>query len=257
MSFTLEMIVIGGLTGILSGLLGVGGGFIMIPLLNAAGLLMREAVGLSLLYVVFTAASATLRHFKIGTVDPMLALILLAGATPMAVVGSHYATVLPNNVLEIAFALLAIGATATYLGRGRGKDGAPAKSFSRPDAIPRYRHILLRRRRVKNEELFFTVNIFSGLLLGGCLGIVAGLLGIGGGWLLVPLLVLVMFNGFSGYSLPDDLLSGTGLRIAPRDAPPCLSLALPPPGRQPGSVREPPSERRLRRADGRDDSSYF
>ena len=204
MSFTLEMIVIGGLTGILSGLLGVGGGFIMIPLLNAAGLLMREAVGLSLLYVVFTATSATLRHFKIGTVDPMLALILLAGATPMAVVGSHYATVLPNNVLEIAFALLAIGATATYLGRGRGKDGAPAKSFSRPDAIPRYRHILLRRRRVKNEELFFTINIFSGLLLGGCLGIVAGLLGIGGGWLLVPLLVLVM-------RIPIRIAVGTSL----------------------------------------------
>ena len=44
MSFTLEMIVIGGLTGILSGLLGVGGGFIMIPLLNAAGLLMSAGL---------------------------------------------------------------------------------------------------------------------------------------------------------------------------------------------------------------------
>ena len=204
MSFTLEMILIGGLTGILSGLLGVGGGFIMIPLLNAAGLLMREAVGLSLLYVAFTATSATLRHLKIGTVDPVLALILLGGATPMAVVGSHYATTLPNYVLEIAFALLAIGATAAYLGRGRGKVGAPAKTFSRPDAIPRYRHILLRRRRVENEELFFTVNIFSGLLLGGCLGIVAGLLGIGGGFLLVPLLVLVM-------RIPIQIAVGTSL----------------------------------------------
>lgn len=112
--FTLEMIIIGGLTGVLSGLLGVGGGFIMIPLLIATGFLMRGAVAVSLLYVTFTAASGTLRHLRLGTVDPILGLILLSGATPMVLVGSHYSTILPHQTLQVVFALLVMGAAAAY-----------------------------------------------------------------------------------------------------------------------------------------------
>ena len=191
MFFLLEMVAIGGLTGILSGLLGVGGGFVMIPLLNAAGVLMREAVGLSLLYVAFTCASGTFRHFRLGTVDPLLAFVLISGATPMAPVGSHYATILPNSVLEIVFAVIAIGATAAYMGWGRYPQ--PVGDDLTGMSTPSHRwHITFRRRRVKNEDLCYRVNILCAFALGLCLGFVSGLLGVGGGWLLVPLLVLAM-----------------------------------------------------------------
>ena len=191
MIFILEMVTIGGLTGVLSGLLGVGGGVVMIPLLNAAGFPMREAAGLSLLYVAFTAVSGTLSHIRLGTVDPLLGLILLSGATPMAPVGSHYATILPNQILEIVFAFVIMVTVAAYLGWGRSAR-AVSERLSQGADFPRRRYVLLRRRRVGNEELIFTVNSLSGLAVGACIGFVSGLLGVGGGWLLVPLLVLLM-----------------------------------------------------------------
>ncbi|TAK08240.1 sulfite exporter TauE/SafE family protein [bacterium] len=208
MIFALELVAIGGLTGVLSGLLGVGGGFIMIPLLNAAGFLMREAAGSSLLYVAFTAASGTLRHVKLGTVDPVLALLLLSGATPIAPVGSHYATILPNEILQIVFAFMVVGTAASYLRWGRS-DRGESETPLQGDELPRRRHILLRRRRVGSEEILFSVNCFSALAIGGCIGFISGLLGVGGGWLLVPLLVLLMRTPLRiavGTSLPGILL---------------------------------------------------
>jgi uncharacterized membrane protein YfcA len=191
MILTFEMLAIGGVTGVLSGLLGVGGGFVMIPLLNLAGLPMREATGLSLMYVVFTAASGTLTHIRLGTVDPLLGVLLMSGATPMAPVGSRYGTILPNKVLEVVFGFVVVATAAAYL---RWRHSARGVSGSVPQRVdpPHPRYIFLRRRRVGNEELIFTVNSFSGVAIGACIGFVSGLLGVGGGWLLVPLLVLLM-----------------------------------------------------------------
>lgn len=191
MIFVIEMVAIGGLTGILAGLLGGGGGFIMIPLLNTIGFPMREAAGLSLLYVAFAVASGTLRHFRQGTLDPMLGLILVSGGTPMVTAGSHLANILPNQVLEALFAFLVMGATAMYWGWGRGTTEL-AQKLSQGQRYPHGPHILLRQRRVRNEEMIFTINVFAGLAVGACVGFVSGLLGLGGGWLLVPLLVVFM-----------------------------------------------------------------
>ena len=58
------MIIIGGLTGVLSGLMGVVGAFILIPFLVAIGFEMGSVAALSLLYVIFTAGSGTVRHLR-------------------------------------------------------------------------------------------------------------------------------------------------------------------------------------------------
>jgi uncharacterized membrane protein YfcA len=201
--FTLEMIIIGGLTGVLSGLLGVGGGFIMIPLLIAGGFLMRGAVAVSLLYVAFTAASGALRHLRLGTADPVLGLILLSGATPMVLVGSHYSTVLSHQTLQFVFALLAIGVAAAYPCWGRAAYLTEV-SNSRTHGLTSPRRVLIRRRRIGDGEIIFAINIFYGLAIGACFGFVSGLMGIGGGWLLVPLLVMLM-------QIPFRIAIGTSL----------------------------------------------
>ena len=74
------IILLGGVVGFLSGLFGVGGGFLLVPMLNIAfGVPMNVAVGSSLCQMIGTATTATVRHWKESVVDVKLALILLGG----------------------------------------------------------------------------------------------------------------------------------------------------------------------------------
>jgi uncharacterized membrane protein YfcA len=197
----LEVILIGGLTGVLSGLLGVGGGFVLVPLLSAAQFPLPEAVGTSLLYVVFVAAMGGWSHVRQGTVDWVLAATLAGGAIPTAPLGSLAASHLPAALLEVTFGGLAFAACAGLFLRREPRPGGL------PDGVPpgpARAYILWRRRRYGGTEHVFPVDALRGLLLGGGIGFISGLLGLGGGWLLVPLLVLFM-------GIPVPVAVGTSL----------------------------------------------
>lgn len=191
MFLVFRLILIGGATGVLSGLLGVGGAFVLVPLLSTQGILMRRAAALSLLYVTFTAASGVFRHLRQGTIDPILGLIIVTGATPTAIVGSHFATMLPDRILQLLFAFLMIATGVAYLRRGQGISPVAEGLFPANERVHHW-YVLLRRRQVGNEEVRFTINILCGLAIGACLGFLSGLLGVGGGWILVPALVLFL-----------------------------------------------------------------
>lgn len=185
----LKVILIGGLTGVLSGLLGVGGGFVLVPLLSAAQFPLPEAVGTSLLYVVFVAAMGAWSHVRQGTVDWVLAATVAGGAIPTAPLGSLAASHVPAALLEVTFGGLAFAACAGLFLKREPRRG------TRPDGLPRRRvqaYIVWRRRRSGHTEHVFPVDTLRGLLLGGGIGFISGLLGLGGGWLLTPLLILVM-----------------------------------------------------------------
>lgn len=206
MIFVLELLVIGGITGVLSGLLGIGGAFIVIPLLTAAGLSFREAAALGLIFVVFTSSSGVLQHLRQGTVIWILGLILMAGSIPSAMIGSHYSTVLPNRVLQFVFAFILLATAVSYLMYKRIGPRTERTDYSQPDDGRNRRYILIRRKQVAGTDLVFPINVFIGLLLGTCLGFLSGLLGIGGGWFLVPLLVLLM-------DIPIKIAVGTTLLV--------------------------------------------
>lgn len=197
----LEAILIGGLTGVLSGFLGVGGGFVLIPLLSAARIPIPEAVGTSLLYVVFVGAMGAWSHVRLGTVDWVLAATLAGGAIPAAPLGSLAASHLPAPVLEVTFAGLAFAACAgLFLRREASRGGLPDALPPRPARA----YIVWRRHRYGGTEHVFPVDALRGVLLGGGVGFISGLLGLGGGWVLVPLLVLLM-------GIPVPVAVGTSL----------------------------------------------
>ena len=159
--------VIGIIGGVLSGLVGVGGGLVFVPgLVYVAGWEIKEAVAASLVIIVFSSLSGTIRNARSeDPVDWRTAGILSLTVAPSSLIGVAISRVSPDTVVELAFATLLI-ALAYPTAKGRGNLEAGKKI-----ALP----------------LVFLAGVFIGAL--------SGLVGVGGGVMMVPLMVLGMGLG--------------------------------------------------------------
>jgi uncharacterized membrane protein YfcA len=156
--------VIGIMAGLLGGMFGVGGGLIIVPALaSVAKMDRRRASGTSLAATLPIAAAALVTYVANGNVDWAVALCLATGAIAGAVVGTHLLSVIPKNVLTIIFVITVL-ATATRLGIGTETTGRADLSITM-------------------VVMLILVGLFTGTL--------AGLLGIGGGVIMVPAMVVL------------------------------------------------------------------
>jgi len=104
-----EAIAIGVAAGVLSGMLGVGGGVLFVPALTLViGLSQIEAQATSLLAIVPVALVGAWRQYRYGHLRPVDAAWLGGPAVAGAVVGVLLANALPESALRVAFALLSI-----------------------------------------------------------------------------------------------------------------------------------------------------
>lgn len=164
-------LLIGGLVGFLSGFLGVGGGFILVPLLIFTGTPTHTAIGSSLAYIVFTAISGLIQHRKQKNLDSKLALLVSCSSVIAAQIGAITTLYIEAKHLEILLAIILLGTAIRIIIQrdideyGEGYGGIEVSAG----------------RRV-------AVAVSIGLLT----GFLSGLLGVGGGFLLVPLLVIVL-----------------------------------------------------------------
>jgi uncharacterized protein len=166
--------------GIALGLLGGGGSILLVPLLvYVAGLEPKEAVVTSLVVVGVTAAVSVVGHARAGRVRWRTGLLFGAAGMAGALVGGLVGGRLPGQLLLAAFALMMV-ATAVAMLRGR----RPVAPGAAPAELP--------LRRV--------------LLDGAAVGLVTGLVGAGGGFLVVPALALLA-------GLPMGVAVGTSLLV--------------------------------------------
>ncbi len=156
--------VIGIIGGILSGLVGVGGGIVFVPgLIYVGGWSIKEAVAASLVIIIFSSLSGTVRNAKsTDPVDWRVAGILSLAVAPASLIGVAISRVSSETVVEVTFAAILL-ALAYPTARGR-------QDFDESKKIP--------------IPLVFVAGIFIGTL--------AGLVGVGGGVVMVPLMVLGM-----------------------------------------------------------------
>jgi len=159
--------------GFASGLLGIGGGFIMVPVMysviGAMGfpdIAMKVALGTSLLVILPTAMSGAWRHNKKKAVRWKTALVLGLCGLGGGLAGSTLATYLPERVLKTGFGGLVL---AIAIWMGLGMMPKLAKQRAEPKDNPRLLPAL-----------------------GFPIGMVSGLTGLGGGALIVPTLVLAL-----------------------------------------------------------------
>lgn len=175
MSTTIIIILLltGVLVGIASGLLGVGGCFIMVPVqfwaLKSIGIdpsvAIKVAFGTNLMVVIPTALSGALSHHKKGAVLWNAAKILGISAAIGAIAGGTLAAYLPGNILKVAFGIAVLA-------------GAIRMLTAKPIHLE------------EDEEPCQDMKTL--LLWGFPLGIVSGIIGIGGGVLMIPIMVLIL-----------------------------------------------------------------
>lgn len=195
--FAVALVITGAAAGLASGMLGVGGGFIMVPVqiwaLTSSGieptLAIRISFGTALAVALPTAVNAALGHHRRGAVVPRAALLLGLAGFAGAFFGGAVAAKAPGDLLRIAFGLVVIAAA---LKMARSPDPR-AVSGSRDGPLPR--------------------SDGSYLLLGLPVGIISGLVGIGGGLIMVPALSMAMGFGIHravGTSTAAIILTSSG-----------------------------------------------
>ena len=174
------LVLIGLAAGFLSGLFGVGGGILIVPaLLLLLSLDQRIASGTSLAAIVPMATVGVISYAVGGSVDWIAALLLVAGSVVGAQIGSHLLNRIPRRVLSWLFIGFIVIVIATLF-----------------LVIP-------------SRDAFVEITLLSGaglVVLGLGTGVLSGLLGIGGGIVIVPLLILL-------FGASDLVAKGTSLLV--------------------------------------------
>jgi uncharacterized membrane protein YfcA len=114
-------VALGVVAGILSGLFGVGGGILFVPILTWLGLTQLHAEASSLLAILPTVAVGVWRQQRYGNVRWRAAVILGLASIAAAVGGAQVALSLPESTLRKLFAVLMIGVAAQIAWRARRK----------------------------------------------------------------------------------------------------------------------------------------
>ena len=104
-------LVIGAVVGVLSAIMGVGGGFIMVPaMIYLLGMPTSVVIGTSLFQIIFVTANVTfLQALTVQTVDILLAILLLAGAVVGAQFGSKYSVRMKGEQLRALLSIMVLG----------------------------------------------------------------------------------------------------------------------------------------------------
>ena len=217
-SLMLLLVFLGLGVGTLSGFAGVGGGFFMTPALIVLGFPASFAVGTSLAWIVGNAIVGALRHRHLGNVDMKLGLVMVIAAMSGTEVGVRIVNWLKDIgladevVLSISiFMLLTVG-TYTLSESIRAKRRLDATLVNKESAAPSLKESGW-SRRIQSVNLppvlhFSTsgisISLWILLALGFFIGVLAGLIGVGGGFIMVPSLIYLV-------GLPSFMAVGTGL----------------------------------------------
>lgn len=204
------LVGIGGAVGFLSGLFGVGGGFLLTPLLIFSGVPSSVAVASVTGQVVAASTSGALSYYRRGQIDLHMALYLVLSGVLGAFGGVATFQVLRaagqlDLVISLGFLIL-LGFVGTLMliesVRAIMKRRAGIVVREKLPNQHNWFHGLPWRVRFKKSRLY--ISVIPVIVLGICIGFVGSLLGIGGGFILVPALVYIL-------RMPGNVVIGTSL----------------------------------------------
>lgn len=194
----LVIVMLGGLTGILSGMFGVGGGFLTTPLLIFYGIPPTVAAASAASQVTGASVSGVLAHTRRGGVDYRMGSVMVAGGVIGTVFGALLFRLFESigqidTVINILYVVL-LGGVGTLMGR-EGLQGLKAMRAGVPPPARKRRHhplvaSLPMRWRFYRSGLY--ISPLAPLLIGMMVGILTMLMGVGGGFILVPAMLYIL-----------------------------------------------------------------
>jgi uncharacterized membrane protein YfcA len=172
------LILIGAAAGVFAGLFGIGGGIIIVPsLILLAGFPLVKATGTSLAAILLPVGIlGVIAYYRARIIDLRASAYIAAGLLTSVVVGAWLANTLPVELMRKLFAVFCLYVGWNFIdpvGRYRKMRGLPVKAKPEPEALPRPAPWPL-------------------LGIGLLAGVMAGMFGIGGGNIIVPLLTLAL-----------------------------------------------------------------
>ena len=196
--------------GLLSGLFGVGGGFLMTPLLIMFGIPSTVAAATDSNQIVAASTSGTYAHWKVGNVDFKMGLYLLAGGFVGGLIGVQGIKILhamgnADFVIKMTYVLM-LGIVGTYmliesLNSMRKKKTVEVKAV-KESAFTKFLKSLPLQTHFEKSGV--THSLLLPVLFGGFVGILAAIMGVGGGFLMVPVMVYIL-------RMPMHVVVGTSL----------------------------------------------
>ena len=195
------VIGIGGLVGFLSGLFGVGGGFLLTPLMMMIGIPPAVAAASDSNQIVAAAASGAFAHWRLGNVDFKMGLVILSGGIAGGTIGVQLVKVLRavgnfEFVMKVVYVLmLGLVGGAMFIEslrtirRSKSSGAAAATTLGEPKLARLFTKMPLKMHFQRSG--LHTSAIFP-FTIGTIVGIMAALLGVGGGFIMVPAMIYII-----------------------------------------------------------------
>ncbi len=198
---------LGGIVGVLSGIFGVGGGFLITPLLFFIGIPPAVAVSTSANQIVASSVSAVLAHLKRKTVDLKMGVVLLIGGNVGALFGVQVFALMRElgqvdllvNLSYVLFlgvigALMFVESLRALLRSGKGVRPKRKKHY--------WVHNLPFKVKFRTSGLY--ISAIPPLLVGMVVGVLSAIMGVGGGFIMVPAMIYIL-------GMPTKVVVGTSL----------------------------------------------
>lgn len=203
-----SLLALGAIAGLMAGMFGIGGGFLMTPVLIYMGIGLPVAVASSSNQIIASSVSGLTAHLRRKSVDFKMGWYLLFGGFIGSIVGAKiFAWLQEIGQIDIAISLLyvfIVGGIGIMMGldtikstlrKRSGKEAKPPKEIKWIERLP---------WKVHFQKSEMEVSLLLPILLGFASGILVSLLGIGGGFITIPVMIYIL-------RMPSSLVVGTSL----------------------------------------------
>jgi len=206
-----EILLLSAIVGVLSGLFGVGGGFLMTPFLIFLGVPPAYAVANEANNILATSVSGSTTHYLKNTLDYKMGLIIVIGGSIGTALGIYTFTYFKDigkidTVISLAYMYILAIIGTLMLVESLGEIDKAKKNIviKKKLHVHYWIHGLPIRMRFPKSKLYESV--FTPILIGLVVGFIAAIMGIGGAFILVPAMIYII-------KMPTKLVPGTSLFV--------------------------------------------